>query len=374
VSRNAWIGCASQSAELRSLTVEPMCSGSGDRNAPPRVERPTMRSVAALAGVSLSTVSRVFNSEAEASHEVVSRVRKAALQLNDQPNRTASDLRRRDGRPSTIGLLIQDVGNEFSASIFRAVEDVASKYGVSVLASNLDGDVERERALVANLVARRVSGLLIVPASYDHSYLNIQQQAGTPVVFIDRPPLFLAADNIVCDNQAGAFRGVMHLAQFGHRRIAFLGESNAHSPASQRFAGYVDALRAIGAELDLGIVRRDVDTVDGAAAACLEMLSSEEPPTAFFTAHNTLTLGAVRTLVGSGSEYRRALVGFDDFPLFDFLRPAITVVAQDARTIGRLGAERLFERISGDVSPISQQVVETHLIVRGSGEISARTP
>jgi LacI family transcriptional regulator len=333
-----------------------------------------MRSVAALAGVSLSTVSRVFNAEAEVSQEVVSRVRKAALQLNYQPNRAASDLRRRDGRPSTIGLLIQDVANEFSASIFRAVEDVAAKYSVSVLASNLDGDAERERALVANLMARRVNGLLIVPASYDQSYLHFQQQAGTPIVFLDRPPLFLAADSVVCDNEAGAFRGVMHLAKSGHRRIAFLGESNAHSPAGQRYAGYREALRVIGAELDVAIVRRDVDTVDGAAAACAEMLSSDVPPTAFFTAHNRLTLGAVRTLVGLGLEYRRALVGFDDFPLFDFLRPGITVVAQDARTIGRVGAERLFERIGGDKSPIGQQVVGTRLIVRGSGEIPADAP
>ena len=328
-----------------------------------------MRNVAALAGVGLTTVSRVFNSEPTVAAEIVSRVRKAAAQLNYQPNRAASDLRRRDGRPSTIGLLIQDVANVFSASIFRAVEDVAAKHSVSVLASNLDEDAGREHELTANLIARRVNGLIIVPASQDQSYLRCQQEAGTPIVFLDRPPLLLAADSVVSDNQVGAFRAVGHLARFGHRRIGFLGESTAHAPARQRYAGYVEALREIGVREDPDIVRRELGSEDDAAAACLEILSSDDPPTAFFTAHNRLTLGAVQTFYGLGREHTLALVGFDDFPLFDRLRPAITVIAQDPCAMGTLGSNLLFERIRGDNSPISQHVVQTRLIERGSGEI-----
>lgn len=336
------------------------------------LERPTMRSVAALAGVGKTTVSRVFNSDPTVAPEIVSRVRKAAALLNYHPNQAASDLRRRDGRPSTIGLLIPDVSNVFWATIFRAVEDVASARDVRVLASNLDDDATRERELTTNLISRRVNGLIMVPASFDHSYLQYQQRAGTPIVFVDRPPLLLAADSVVSDCHEGAYAAVRHLASFGHRRIAFLGESTAHAPATQRYDGYVEALRDVGVDLDKTIVRRDTDSEDIAAAECLELLSRPDAPTAFFTAHNRTTLGALRAFSALGCERSRALIGFDDFPLFDRLKPGVSVVAQDPRGLGEVGAQLLFQRIAGDDSPVRQHVVKTHLIARGSGEVAVQ--
>jgi len=336
-----------------------------------RVERPTLRNVAALAGVGKTTVSRVLNADPTVAPEIASRVRKAAAQLHYYPNRTASDLRRRDGRPSTIGLLIQDVSNVFHATIFRAVEDVAARHNVTVLASNLDGDVTKEHKLVADLISRRVAGLVLDPASYDHSYLQHQQRAGTPVVFVDRPPLLLAADSIVSDCQAGAYRAVKQLAKFGHHRIGFLGESTTHAPAQQRFEGYLQALTELGIAVDQSIVRRDTDSEEAAARACSEILASSHPPTAFFTAFNQATLGAIRAYSAFDCERTRALIGFDDFPLFDRLKPAISVVAQDPRAMGTLAAKVLFERIAGDTSPPREHVIATTLIQRGSGEIPA---
>ncbi|MGC1239671.1 MAG: LacI family DNA-binding transcriptional regulator, partial [Acidimicrobiales bacterium] len=113
--------------------------------------------------MSRKTVSRVFNSEPTVAEDLVFKVRRAADQLNYKMNLVASDLRRKSGRPSTIGLLIQDVSNEFSASIFRSVENYAEQQGVTVLASNIDEDPEREHELSSALIARRVDGLLLVP-------------------------------------------------------------------------------------------------------------------------------------------------------------------------------------------------------------------
>jgi LacI family transcriptional regulator len=303
------------------------------------------------------------------SKDIVSRVRKAAALLNYHPNQAASDLRRRDGRPSMIGVLIPDVSNVFWATIFRAVEDVASAREVRVLASNLDDDAARERQLTTNLISRRVNGLIMVPASLDHSYLHYQQQAGTPIVFVDRPPLLLAADSVVSDCRDGAYAAVRHLADFGHRRIAFLGESTAHAPAQQRYDGYVAALRDVGVKLDPSIVKRDADTEEVAAGECRELLGRPDAPTAFFSAHNRSTLGALEAFSALGCERTRALIGFDDFPLFDRLKPGVSVVAQDPRTLGEVGAQLLFSRIAGDGSPVHQHVVKTRLIARGSGEV-----
>ncbi|MCU1495581.1 MAG: LacI family transcriptional regulator [Acidimicrobiaceae bacterium] len=328
-----------------------------------------MRDVAALAGVSLKTVSRVVNGEVTVAEDLVVRVRKAAAQLNYQHNLAASNLRRRDARPSTIGLLIQDVSNQFSASIFRSVEDVAGSHGVRVLASNVDEDVDREHELTANLIARRVDGLIIVPASHEHSYLQFEQRSGTPVVFLDRPPGLLAADSVVSDNELGTSNGVLHLARHGHRRIGYLGESSAHVPSRLRYRGYVEALRDLGITADEALVRRELETADDARAACLDLLATDDPPTALFTAHNRLTVGAVHALRALGLEHTVALVGFDDFELSDLLQPAVSVIAQDPVMIGNLGAEILFRRMHGDDSPVQQHVVPTTLIARGSGEI-----
>jgi len=333
-----------------------------------------MLSVAALAGVGKTTVSRVFNLDPTVSSEIVARVRKAAAALNYHPNQGARDLRRRDGRPSTIGLLIPDVSNPFWASIFRTAEDFASARGVLVLASNLDDDGERERELVNSLISRRVDGLIIVPASFDHSYLHFRQRLGIPVVFVDRPPLLLAADSVVSDCREGAYGAVSHLVAHGHKRIAFLGESTAHAPAPLRYEGYVQAFQDAGLKLDASIVKRDADTEEVAAAECRRLLERRNPPTALFTAHNRATVGVLETLSDLGLQDTVALMGFDDFPLFDRLRPGVSVVAQDSRGLGEVAARVLFDRIAGDDSPAKQHVVKTRLIVRGSGEIPVRAP
>ncbi len=180
-----------------------------------------MRDVADLAGVSLKTVSRVVNGEARVRPDLAARVAEAAETLHYRHN-VAANLRGRSTRPSMVGLLIQDVSNEFSASIFRAVEDVAAARDVQVLATNVDEHESRERELVATLVGRRVDGLIIVPSSQDQEYLELEQKFGTPVVFVDRPPTGLAADSVMSDNREGSARGVRHLIAHGHRRIGFL--------------------------------------------------------------------------------------------------------------------------------------------------------
>jgi LacI family transcriptional regulator len=334
-------------------------------------KRPTMGDVAALAGVSRKTVSRVFNSEATVGEELVAKVRLAASQLNYKMNLVASDLRRSNGRPSTIGLLIQDVSNEFFANIFRAVEDVSESYGVTVLASNIDEDAEREHRLTSQLVERRVDGLIIVPSGNDQSYLAHEQRSGTPMVFLDRPPQLLRADTVLSDNEEGSYLGVRHLIDHGHCKIAFIGEPAAYSPARQRHRGYLRALQTSNIPIESQFISRDLVTEDDAQHAVIGMMSQSNPPTAIFAAQNRLTIGAVKGLREVSLEYSIALVGFDDFQLAYLLQPAVTVIAQDPLAIGKLGAELLFRRLQGDISPAATHIVNTTLIERGSGEIMA---
>jgi len=331
--------------------------------------RPTMRDVAARAGVSLKTVSRVVNGEPGVSATLAQRVRDAVDALDFRPNVGASSLRRTDGRTSTVGLLLEDVSNPYSAALQRAVEDVAIPRGVMVFSASLDEDPQRERELARAFSTRRADGLIIAPASDDQSYLQSEVRAGTAVVCIDREARKLAVDSVLTTNSTGSMHGVRHLIQAGHERIAFLGDRHSIVTAQQRFDGYRDALSGAGLDLDPALVVHDLYDATVADGAVTSLLQRPDPPTALFTAQNMVTIGAARALRRLGREHEVALVGFDDFPLADLVTPGITVVAQDPTTIGRIAATVLFDRIAGDGGPPATHVVPTTLIRRGSGEI-----
>jgi LacI family transcriptional regulator len=329
-----------------------------------------MRDVAALAKVSIKTVSRVVNGEAGVSPRLLRRVLAASERLSYQHNLTASNLRRSNGRSATIGVVLEDVANPFSSALYRSIEDVAVKRGVLVLAGSSDEDEERERKLVSTFASRRVDGLIIQPSSHDHSYLLVERRAGTAIVFVDRPPAFFDADTVLTDNAAGVRRGVRHLIAHGHRRIGYLGDMHTIATATDRHRGYVDELANQKVELDERLVRLDLRGIEKAEAAATELLKLSQPPTALFTGQNLITIGAFRALRRMALHRRVALIGFDDILLADLLEPGITVIAQDPTAIGRAAAQVLFRRLDGDRAPSEHQIVLTRLIARGSGEIA----
>jgi LacI family transcriptional regulator len=328
-----------------------------------------MREVAALARVSIKTVSRVVNGESGVSPRLAKRVLAASERLSYRHNLTASSLRRSDGRSATIGVVLEDVANPFSSALHRSIEDVAVQRGVLVLAGSSDEDEDRERKLISAFASRRVDGLIIQPSSHDHSYLLAERKAGTAIVFVDRPPSSLDADTVLTDNSAGVRRGIRHLIGHGHRRIGYLGDVHTIATAAERYQGYLAELDAQEVELDQRLVRLDLHGIERAEAAVTEMLGQLQPPTALFAGQNLITIGAFRALRRLGLHRRVALIGFDDILLADLLEPGITVIAQDPAAIGRVAAQALFSRLDGDRSATQHHIVLTRMITRGSGEI-----
>jgi LacI family transcriptional regulator, galactose operon repressor len=333
-----------------------------------------MYDVAALAGVALKTVSRVVNSEPGVRPELEARVKRAIEQLNYRRDANAATLRRLCRKTQTIGLVLEDVSNPFSSELHRAVEDAARERGVLVFAGSCDEDPERENELIGSFRERRVDGIIVVPAgrSHDHTYLYAERRTGTALVFVDRPASHLDADSVISDNQGGALHGVQHLLGHGHRRIGFLGDLLSISTAEARLRGYAQAVEAAGIGVDEELVRTELRDPEAAARAVQEMLALREPPTAFFTGQNLLTIGGVRALREAGREREIALLGFDDISLADMLDPAITVVAQNPQAMGRAAADQLFRRLDGDTAPAVHQIIPVTLITRGSGEIRPR--
>ncbi|MDX6424363.1 MAG: LacI family transcriptional regulator [Gaiellaceae bacterium] len=329
-----------------------------------------MEDVAALAGVGLKTVSRVVNAEPGVSPTLEAKVRRAIEQLNYRRDANASMLRRLGGRTQTIGLVLEDVSNPFSSALHRAIEDSARARNVLVFAGSCDEDASRERELISSFRDRRVDGIIIVPASRDHTFLYEEQRAGTALVFVDRPAGHLDADSVASDNAGGAIEAVEHLLAHGHRRIAFLGDLRSIWTADERLRGYTQAIDRAGIDNRDELIRTDLRGPEAAQRAVAELLALPDPPTAVFTSQNLLTIGGIRALRNAALQRRIALMGFDDVALGDIVEPAISVVAQDPQAIGHAAAEHLFRRMDGDTSPPVHQVMPVKLIARGSGEIA----
>ena len=329
-----------------------------------------MREVATLAGVSLATVSRVINAEGSVRPDLAERVHEAVSLLGYRRDLTATNLRRADRHSASIGIVFDDVANPFHAAVLGGVEAVARERGVLPLVGSTNEDADRERELAEAFLSRRVDGLIVVPTGTDHSYLRPDRDAGVALVFVDRPPAFMDADCVLSDNAGGAFEATSHLIAAGHTRIGFLGDRTGIFTATERLRGYREALGRHGIAFDEALVRMELHDTPAASQATADLLATDDPPTALFTAQNLITIGAVERLRSLDRQRTVALVGFDDLPLADVVDPGLTVVAQDAEELGRLTAERLFARLDGDAGPSVRVVVPTTLIKRGSGELA----
>jgi LacI family transcriptional regulator len=340
---------------------------SGPSNDQPKVTaRATMRDVAALAGVGIKTVSRVVNNEPNVSPETIARVKSAAERLDFRPDINAGNLRRSDRKTRTLGLVVGSVANPFSGAVNRGVEDVAAARGTAVFASSLDDDASREATIVSEMLRRRVDGLILPTVRKNQSYLVPEQRRGTVLVFVDRSPSGIDADVVVTNNAEASATAVRHLQSHGHRSIAYLGDRAELWTAQERRRGF----QSVAAS---GPVVENLHDSASAHEAAIALLRGSNPPTAFFSSQNLVTIGVIHALRELGLQREVALVGFDDVPLGDMLEPGVTVVAQDPYAIGSLAAERVFARLEGDQSESETFIVPSSLVIRGSGEIRPRT-
>jgi LacI family transcriptional regulator len=344
-----------------------------------QARRATMNDVAAHAGVSLKTVSRVVNGDAAVIEDTRTKVQRSITALGFRRNDSARQLR--TGRTAGIGLILEDVADPFYSTLTRAVEQVANSHDCLLFTGSCDDDPDQEQKLALALCARRVDGLLIVPAAADHAYLAPELAAGLPAVFIDRPPVNLAADAVLTDNIGGVRSGIDHLIAAGHRRIGYLGDNPEIYTAAQRLHGYRQAMAAHRLPVDDQWILMGRPDKEHLRADLDRLLSGPDRATALFTGNNRLTVAVLRELarlpapsvsrrkVTTSVPVRPALVGFDDFELADLVAPGVTVVAQDPVGLGRVAAQLLFERLDGLADPPRRLILPTTLITRGSGEL-----
>ena len=326
-------------------------------------DRSILRDVAVAAGVSLRTASRVLNDDPRVAPATRERVRLAMTDLSYTPDLMARSLR--GGTDATIGLVVESIADPFFSELVAAVESATSDGGKSVLVASTHGDPERERRVVSELLARRVSGLLVAPTAGDHAWLA---GATAPLVAVNRPADGLQTDVVGIDDRAAAKAAVSHLVAHGHRDIAYIGDYSQVATSAARLAGYRDALAQHGIAVRDELVHADCPTAGLAGAAMSGLLAGASAPTAVFSAATRCSLGVVPAL----HELRRtdvALVAFGDFAMADALVPAVTVVDHNGAAIGRAAAARLARRIAQPDLAAETLHVPVRLVERGSGEL-----
>jgi LacI family transcriptional regulator len=325
----------------------------------------TISDVAARAGVSPATVSRVLNGKSTVDPLLAERVVAAARELEYRPNAFARNLRRQAS--TVLALIISDVENPFFTAVARGVEDVAQASGYSVVLCNADDDPAKERQYVDVALAERVAGVIISPANAQTDVDALVEQS-IPVVAVDRPLAAAAGDTVLVDTRRAARHATGHLAEAGYRRIACVTGPSGVRTADDRLAGYRDGLRAARRRSSAALVRRADYRAGGARRAMLELFAAAEPPDAVLVANSTMAIGALQALgelgVRPGAEV--GVVSFDDAPWAPLVVPSLTVVSQPAYEMGMVAAQLLLARIADDSREPTTTTLSAQLIERAS--------
>ncbi|WP_440709014.1 LacI family DNA-binding transcriptional regulator [Herbiconiux sp. YIM B11900] len=344
----------------------------------------TMREVAAHAGVSPKTVSRVLNDDPHVLPATRAHVERSMRELDYVPNAMATTFR--SGRSPVVGVAVPDLVDPFFAAIVNAVEERALAEDLSTLVTSLGHDPAREQPVLESMLRRQLSGLVVAPTTNDHAYLEAWA-ARIPIAFVDRAPGNLTADAFTQDDRGGAREATAHLIGHGHRRIGFLGDALSAPTIAERLEGYREALAAAGLPYDPALVALGAATRPGAASALArlrapaagsEALADARPgdgPGAGATAVFSSDARCTMAVAPAVTAHPIALTAFGDFPLADTLTPSITVMAQDPAALGRLAAARLFERAAHPHRRLPRRtVLPVTLVERDSCRIPAPHP
>ncbi|HWA66507.1 MAG TPA: LacI family DNA-binding transcriptional regulator [Mycobacteriales bacterium] len=331
----------------------------------------TIHDVAAQAGVSVATVSRVLNDNAAVNAEMAARVRAAIAELDYRPSHVARSMRTQ--RTSIVAVVVPDVENPFFTSVVRGIEDVARAAGLLAVLCNSDDQPDAEMRYLRLVEDQRVDGVILASAmSAAPEELVRPGKALPPLVLIDREVAGIKADVVLVDNKQGAREATEHLLDGGARTLACITGPEKVSTAEERLAGF------LAAASDRGIPRRDITfrhadfRSAGARAALRDILTSTRPD-ALLVCNNQMTLGALQELADGNVRipHDLLLAGYDDEPWSGSWKPSITSVAQPAREVGKAAMRLMLDRLEEPNRPTQRITMQPSLVIRESSQRAA---
>jgi LacI family transcriptional regulator len=329
----------------------------------------TLRDVAEAAGVHPATASRALNPATRGlvNADTARRVIKVAESLGYRPNPIARGLK--TAKSGTVGLVVPDLTNPLFPPIVRGIEEVLEAAGYSGLVVNTDNDPGRERVQVESLRSRQVEGLIVATALLHHPLLEELAREGVQMVMVNRRPEGVDVPSITPDDATGIRLAVEHLASLGHRRIAHLAGPENTSTGVARARAFRAAIRDLGLDDSQGLVRGcDSWTEDAGAEALRDLLDSGVEFTAIVAGNDLIALGcydvfAERDITCPDDV---SVVGFNDMPFLDKMRPPLTTIAIPHHQIGAEAARLLLDAIAEPHRPARSVQLPLSLVIRGS--------
>lgn len=328
----------------------------------------SVKDVAALAHVSIGTVSNVLNRPEIVAPETVERVLAAIEKLSYVRNEAARQLR--VGQSHAVGLIALSGGNPFFTEVTAAAEDSAAKAGFSVIAGTSDRKKERENGYLNLFEELRVRGVLITPVGSIEARLRRMRDRGIPAVLVDRVSTDLSFSSVSVDDVAGGSLAATHLIESGRKRIAFVGGPQQIRQVSDRLRGMRQVV-APHPEVTLEVISLDALTVQEGLAAGLAIARRprSDRPDAIFAANDLLAIGLLQGLFMQGGiaiPDEIALVGYDDIQFAGASVVPLTSVRQPSRLIGETAVNLLLAEADDPDRETQQIVYQPELVVRAS--------
>lgn len=328
--------------------------------------RATMKDVAHRAGVSTATVSHVINNSRFVGEETKNRVLHAIKELNYRPSAVARGLVTKN--TCTIGIIISEQSNIFFGDVVKGVEQTFRPENYGLMVCSTSEELILEAHYFDMLLGQRVDGIIAAAISQYWSAISEAEKRYTPIVFVDRHFDSLEGFFVGSKGMEGAYEGVKHLIERGHRKIGILSGFDRLSTMRDRFEGYSKALLDAGLELNPDWIIPSQLSVDGGRKAIQQLFSVKNHPTAVFVNNNLLSLGVLLEIKKMGliCPDDLAIVGFDDHPWAAVSKPALTVVKQPAKRIGEISAKVLLSKIRNEPIAETEILLDCELIVRES--------
>ncbi|MBB6449989.1 LacI family kdg operon repressor [Geomicrobium halophilum] len=330
------------------------------------IKKVTMKDVAALAGVSKSTVSQYLNHRYEyMGSKTKEKIEQAITALNYEPNVVARSLKQK--RTFTIGVIVSNIMHRYSTMVIRAIEDYCHENGYHVVVCNSDDDLFKEQTYIHMLIAKQTDGLIMIPTGENLELYQDLVDRKIPVVFLDRKIERVSIPTIVLNNYQGAYKAVAHFANLGHQAIGMITPPLSISTRQERVYGFQDGLR------DFGLSKEPIHLyhvpVTDVKTTLQYVFASEFPPTALLVGNDLILMEALSYFKNEGMRLPDdlALITFDDVSFADVYEPALTTIAQPGFAMGKKAAECLISIATAQGDTCDKDVYfHTELKVRES--------
>ncbi|MGY5450833.1 substrate-binding domain-containing protein [Agarivorans sp. MS3-6] len=309
-------------------------------------QRSTVYDVAALAGVSPSTVSRFMNQTTYVSDSKRKQIQSAMAELGYKPGQQTGASA--SSRTMTIGVLVQHPDSPFYSSILRGIEEVLLAQGYSHIIVTGHWNTEEEMESMQLLLSRSVDGIIIVTGGLSDSQV-IEYAKKKPIVALGRDLEAARLRSIKIENSVGAYMATNHLIQLGHREIAHIKGPAGHPDAQQRLEGYTQAMEHAGLPVKLALIEQGDFTEKGGFEAVQRLLANKRQYTAIFAANDLTAFGAMQALYQAKRPVpeRISVIGFDDVPSAAFFIPPLTTVRQPIFDTGYAAALTMLDMLNG---------------------------